>query len=212
MIQYYLLLIIFNYLIIFYSRHLIDVDTMIFIFILININTIMILFSFNQNSNNEHYSNEAIENVASLYNNKNMVVENLTVTGKTTLDNLTVTNKATLGSAKIGEWEMRADKLGIPNRADISNDADNWIRIYDYNTNSYGTRGVATASLWENGNMLSDKYVRRDKLYRLTNSRGGNMELGICEYEARATCDGSINPISIWKPSGRGLPVSFIEQ
>jgi hypothetical protein len=127
---------------------------------LITIIMLILLFLFNSNANNEHYSNEAIENIASLYDKKNMIVENLTVTGK-----------ATLSSAKIGNWEMRGDKLGIPARADISNDGDGYMRIYDYDKETY--HNLAVSDLWENtgtAGLLSNKYTSLDQTYRISTS------------------------------------------
>ena len=107
---------------------------------------------------------EAIANLAKLYDTGNMKVTNLEVTneltvkGSSTLANTTLTNanvsgKVTAGSGKLGLWEIRSDRIGIPARGDLQIAADKWCRLYDYNANTYaGTTnsvgGFAGMNLW----------------------------------------------------------------
>lgn len=99
--------------------------------------------------NNSDLSNEALANIASIYNNKNLTVTNLNVTGNltvagnssvqgntTTNGTASITGKLTTGSAKIGLYELRGERIGIPGRADLYIDKDKWCRLTNYNDNA----------------------------------------------------------------------------
>jgi hypothetical protein len=89
-------------------------------------------------------SPEAIQNIASVYNKDTLTVTNLNVTG-----NLKVN-----GNSNLGQWNIRDDRIGIPNRGDMHLHADKWLRLLetDKDTNTYATStaggGFAGRNLW----------------------------------------------------------------
>ena len=149
--------------VLFYSSPVVDINDLTFrTFIsFVVIAYIMFFVSFQQDASNssdqtkEHLStisNEALNDLASVYNKGNMVVTNLTVEGQ-----LNVNGSVKSPSATIGNWNIRNDAIGIPSRKDIN--MTDWIRIYDYGTNNYSNTGIASNSFWENG-ALTSKYVQ----------------------------------------------------
>ena len=70
------------------------IDIPIQTIIIISVITVLLLLKINSNGNsNEHLNQqEILENVASIYNSRNMVVTNLTVTGKLTVGDPTTNN------------------------------------------------------------------------------------------------------------------------
>ena len=132
---------------------------------------------------NTDIANEALGNIAAIYNKGEMTVTNLKVTGNldvtgnsivggtSTLKNTnvagtlgvtgnsTVSGKMTAGSGKLGSYEIRGDRIGIPGRADIQIGGDKWCRLFDYNGKAYaGTAGkvggFAGKNLWCNEGTL----------------------------------------------------------
>jgi len=139
---------------------------------------------------------EAIANLASLYNQENMKVTNLEITGKlnvkgdTTLQKTTMTNanipgKVIAGSGKIGSWEIRADRIGIPARGDIQLHTDKWCRLLDYNGNTGAYAGTANSAggfagknlwagqgrVWSNNMCAGGTCVSENNLKTLTGQR-----------------------------------------
>lgn len=97
---------------------------------------------------------EAVQNVAKLYNQENFEVTNLKVTGNLEVEGSTnLKGNATTPSATIGNWDIRNDRIGIKDRADMHLAEDKWMRLYDYGgTNYAGTNGsaggFAGSNLW----------------------------------------------------------------
>lgn len=83
-------------------------------------------------------NNEAIRNIASMYNSNQMIVKDLKVTGS-----LEVAGTSTLGS-----WKVRGDRIGIDGRGDMHLAADQWLRLKNFNTDAYNAQGFASTNLW----------------------------------------------------------------
>jgi hypothetical protein len=117
-------------------------------------------------------SDEAIANIATIYDKDNMTVTNLTVTGALTVPGtvngaLNVTGATTLnggltvngnanitGTTTLGNWKIRNDKIGIPDRGDMNFGTDKWMRLLEYDqpqlgkyTGNIGTGGFAGKNL-----------------------------------------------------------------
>lgn len=147
-------------------------------------------------------SNEALQDIASIYNNKEMVVNNLKVTGRLTVDNdLTsgtintpklnadaITTKAVTSngpvnastisatSGTIGSWNIRGNRMGIPGSKDISNSPD-WLRIVAYGKDDFA--GLAANEFWENNDRISAKYVGYNRnIYVKANDFNASLKAG----------------------------------
>ena len=81
-------------------------------------------------------NNEALENIASLYNNKKLIIDEIEV-GKITANDINLSNKMTASSAKIGNWEIKGKRIGIPGSSDLELGEDKWLRNYNYGTSDY---------------------------------------------------------------------------
>lgn len=112
---------------------------------------------------------EALQTLGSMYNKGELNISKINVTSDVNISgNLNVIGKSTLGSSKIGNWEIRNDRIGIPNRGDLHLHTDNWIRLKNYNTDEYagsGTSGgFAGKNLWCSGGSLSAQNVNTQNL------------------------------------------------
>jgi hypothetical protein len=121
--------------------------------------------------------NESIMNIASVLNTKNMKVSNLIVDNNADIKgnaviggSQTVDKKISCGSGKVGLWEIRGTKLGIPGRGDMDMGADKWIRNYNYNSGNYAPNGFAGGEIWSANNIYSNGIVLGGK----TIDRNGN--------------------------------------
>ncbi|VBB18784.1 hypothetical protein YASMINEVIRUS_1316 [Yasminevirus sp. GU-2018] len=147
--------------VLFYSSPITDMNDLTFrtfiAFVVIAYSMFFIAIQSNvRDQTKEHLStisNEALNDLASVYNKGNMVVTNLTVDGQ-----LNVNGSMKSPSATIGNWNIRNDSIGIPSKKDIN--MTDWIRIYDYGTNDYSNTGIASKSFWENDALLTNKYVQ----------------------------------------------------
>lgn len=84
---------------------------------------------------------EAVQNVASLYNDKTLVVDNLKVTG----------NIEVQGESKLGNWNIRDRSIGIEGTGDLHWNTDGWLRMLTYGntgTDGYGGLGFAGNKFW----------------------------------------------------------------
>ena len=74
---------------------------------------------------------------------------NLKVAGNSVFNgNLSVSE----GISTLGKYNIRGDRIGIPERGDIQISADKWVRNYDYDATTYsgstGVGGFAAKNLW----------------------------------------------------------------
>lgn len=137
---------IVNYIILTYSDT--DVGTKAYIMIMV---ALLLLWLFNNRDMNEEFdtiptiSNEAIQNLASLYNNGKLTVNNLEVTGDTKLSN----------------WHIRTDRIGIIGGADIAygSNTNNALNIFDYSTNNLRANGINASNLVVDGKRVSLNYT-----------------------------------------------------
>ena len=91
-----------------------------------------------------------------------LIVDNLEVTDKLTVNNdlnisgtQEVKGKITSPNGKMGSWEIRGQKIGVPGRADMDLAPDKWIRNYIYGTTSYSPDvGFAGNKLFSTGNSI----------------------------------------------------------
>jgi hypothetical protein len=102
-------------------------------------------------------SNEAVQNLASVYNLDNMKVTNLEVTG-----NLLVGGVATLG-----QWNIRQDRIGIPDRGDLHLAPDQWMRLKGYGKvgsgpADYNDQGFASRNNYIIENLAGPKMITTD--------------------------------------------------
>jgi len=129
-------------------------------------------------------TNEAVQDIASVYANKDgtMVVNNLQVKGNLDVDgkitatngnigNLDIKNKITATSGKIGLWEIRKDRIGIPTRGDINLDTDKWARLINYDTKNLldyagtgGKGGFAGRNLSATTGKIGKWEIREDRI------------------------------------------------
>lgn len=109
-------------------------------------------------------SNEAIQNIASVYNTGTLVVDNLQVkNGLQVGNNLQVGNTLQVdnslqvnGKSTLGQWTIYNDRIGIPGRGDMNLAGDQWIRFFDYGTSNYTTNGgYASQNMWCNNSDVS---------------------------------------------------------
>lgn len=88
---------------------------------------------------------EAIQDIASVYNNGTLTVNNLHVTKGFVNDG----DMQVAGNSTLGQWSIRNDRIGIPNRGDMNLAADSWIRLFTYNGGDYPSNGgYAGQNLW----------------------------------------------------------------
>jgi hypothetical protein len=83
-------------------------------------------------------SNEAIQNIAKVYNEDTLVVKNLIVTG----------------NSKLGNWNIRNDRIGVEGRTDLQM-ANDYLYFKKYDKNDYNggivCSNVLTQSIGDNG-------------------------------------------------------------
>ena len=131
-------------------------------------------------------NSEAIANVAKLYKTGDFTVTNMKVTGKLEVDGeVDVTGDSKFVNADIGNWKIRNDRIGIPDRGDLHLAADNWVRLYDYGTNkkyagAAGSKGgfagmnlwCAGGTAWSKRNIVDgvtlDKHPAYGGIFRIT--------------------------------------------
>lgn len=122
---------------------------------------------------------EAVQNVASLYNDKTLVIDNLKVTG----------NIEVQGESKLGQWRVKDRSLGINGTGDLHWHDDGWLRQLPFGTDDI-TKGLTKGgfgadSLWTGSGKInmfpvfdgiknnkdaigdSSKIVRTDKNYNI---------------------------------------------
>lgn len=110
----------------------------------------------------------ALENIASIYDKENLVIDNLTVKGKIKVGNIDVTGNTTTNtlnsktgivtpSATIGKMHMRGNAIGLPNVTDINIGTDGWIRSLKYGqpqNGAYTPLGFASTVFWADGKLV----------------------------------------------------------
>lgn len=97
----------------------------------------------------EHFdSNEAVQNLASMYNSDKITVKNLEVTGDVNIKgntnitgNTTLTGNANITKAIIGKWDIRDDKIGINGRGDLWLNETSLFDFRGYNNAEYRNIG-----------------------------------------------------------------------
>ena len=56
--------------------------------------------------------------------------------------------------SRLNNWRIKADRIGIVDKADLAMGDDKWLRLVDYDKSSYagsaGTGGFASFNLWSN--------------------------------------------------------------
>jgi hypothetical protein len=174
----------------------------------LSINSAIIILYFSLEYSNENFdqasgstnalplSNEALQNIASVYNNKDLVVNNLRVTGtlksdktieanyigsenlntKNIVSNSSETNTSVAKTATIGNWNIRNDAIGIPGRMDIR--MDDWVRINQFGTLSYSPNGIASRAFSESPtqNNENSELTRNNTVNNLYVRYGANIE------------------------------------
>ena len=124
-------------------------DIIICIFVIITLINSYFILTRNKNienmSNISQLNSEAIQNIASIYNSKKMVIDNLEVKGNIKVDTLDATNinatKVTTAESKIGKIWIRGDRIGTDKFGDLSLTDSGWLYMNDYNSNNINTRG-----------------------------------------------------------------------
>ncbi|ARF10075.1 hypothetical protein Indivirus_12_3 [Indivirus ILV1] len=91
-------------------------------------------------------SDEAIQNIASLYNKDQMTIGNLTATGTTTLNNVTASN-GNIDTIKTGKLLLGNKWILTGTGKDTQGYDDNWLRFIDTNGKYYG--GVAAGTFYD---------------------------------------------------------------
>lgn len=101
--------------------------------------------------NLEHLTNnEALQLIASLYNDGNMIVKNLTVSGDTNITG----NLTTKGISTLGKVSIRDNKVGVSGSSDIDFGADKWVRAFNYGTGDYSTNaGFSSTNMYATTNL-----------------------------------------------------------
>lgn len=115
-----------------------------------------IILSLDSNYEFEHLtSNEAVQSIASIYNNSAMTVSDLNVTGKLTVtgDIVGQNNLSVAKTSTLGKWSVRDNRIGISGLGDLHLADDKWVRLYDYNTTNYNPSGLAGSNLWSGGGL-----------------------------------------------------------
>ena len=84
-----------------------------------------------------------------------MVVKDLKVTGSlevdvpTTSKDLKVTNSLDVtGTSTLGQWKVRGDRIGIDGRGDMHLANDQWLRLRNFNADTYNAQGFAGNNMW----------------------------------------------------------------
>ena len=126
--------------------------------LIIIITVLICFFIFRYTSTNEALtvegltSDEAIKNIASIYNTDKMSVTNLNVTGestvnKSTISTLNVTGDTTLNNVQTGKLQL-GNKWSLTGTGkDISGYDDDWLRFLGPNGQYYG--GIAVGKIWD---------------------------------------------------------------
>jgi len=132
---------IVNYIILAYSDT--DAGTKAYIMIM---TTLLLMWLFTGKDMHEGFgtiqtiSNEAIQNLASVFKNGTLTVDNLQVTGE----------------AKLGNWNIRENRIGVVNGADIAYELENrTLNIYDYGKNNLSASGINASNLVATGKKIS---------------------------------------------------------
>lgn len=125
----------------------------------------------------EHMTNnEALQLISSLYNEGNMIVKNLTVTGDAKISgNASIdSNLTTKGSSTLGNVIIRDNKVGVKDSADLDFGKDNWIRAYKYGTSDYST-GFAGQQLYATNNINISSTSINETSFKILNQRKNNV-------------------------------------
>lgn len=143
-------------------------------------------------------STEALKNISSVYDGEQLIISNLKVTGNldvvgnstiggnstvtgnstingtSTLKNANINGKMTASSAKIGSYEIRNDRIGIPGRADIHIDPNKWCYLRPYDGGGYAPNvGFASSELWtDNGQINNSSPLYRGNEVKLQHTSG----------------------------------------
>jgi len=136
--------------------------------ILIIINIVLTIFLFyicwNKKARIEGLENkesfeEAIMNLSSVLDEGKMKVTDLEVTQNLKVGkDANIVGKTTTGSSKIGSFEIRGDKIGVPGRMDLHFSPDKWLRHYEYNKNKHiNGVGVAAQRSWAGEGVWTNK-------------------------------------------------------
>ncbi len=129
----------------------------------------IILFLFNKQKQRENFTNdEAIQNVASLYNSGLATVTNLTAT------NSIVTNSIATPKIQLG------NKWVLSGAVDASGNNDDWLRLLGANGQYYG--GIAMSKLWVGNAYNNDVGAALNDLNARLNAANANIERLKNEY------------------------------
>lgn len=165
----------------------------IIIFLLIAILFVLYVKLYLSVSNAENLtnlSNESLQNLASVYNNGTLTVNNIVATGNMSVaGNATVTGNLTAqGTSTLGKWNIRNDSIGIPDRGDINMGADSWVRMLKYGSTGFdagsyaGTSGssggFAGLNLWGGVGTVFANNVSTGTVNASTISATGNINTG----------------------------------
>lgn len=145
---------------------------------------------------NEGYSQEsleAIQDIASVYNNGTLTVNNLHVTKQIVNDG----DLQVAGNSTLGQWNIRNDRIGIPDRGDMNLAPDSWIRLFTFNGGDYPSNGgYAGKNLWCANGSLSASSVGTNSLSTNSGTLGGgnlltdSMAIGIQSSRGGYLADG----------------------
>lgn len=165
----------------------------IIIFLLIALLFVLYANLYSAISNTENLtnlSNESLQNLASVYNNGTLTVNNIVATGNMSVaGNASVTgNLTTQGTSTLGKWNIRNDSIGIPDRGDINMGADSWVRMLKYGSTGFdagsyagtgSTGGFAGLNLWAGvGSVFGNNMSASGNIATNTLSASGNVNTG----------------------------------
>lgn len=150
-----------------------------------------------ENYANANLSNEALGDIASIYNNGTLTATNITSTGTLTSNNLTATN-ATMtnatatslvgGGIKLSnKWSSYPDNAA--DRAEISNDTSSYKTLMIVGNKSNDSKGPRRVGIWDdltmNGNMTTtgNMTVNGDTNVKGNLSMAGNGRIRLRQYD-----------------------------
>lgn len=126
---------------------IVNIDT----FTLFLISLISLIIFYDNSIENFEVSNEAVQNVGGIYNASKMKVTDLEVTGTLTA----------------GNWKIRKDRIGIPDRGDMHLASDQWIRLKVYDGEGYNEQGFAGRNSYSDNDNYIGGFCRAKNIFAL---------------------------------------------
>jgi hypothetical protein len=148
---------------------------------------LLVIFIFVFFNNKEHLStDEAVENIAQMYNNKKLTVTDLDVLGNLTVKNKAIVDKnltvhgtsnihktAYFNDMKVGHLHLRGDRIGNPGaNCDLQLRGSGWLGWMLYNKDALHNNGM-----WMNQIEINHGPGGADKVFRNYVKRGDNIRI-----------------------------------